>query len=263
MSNTDLQAVAPKPTDLPTPEYRIRDGKDALDVIVDRPRGDGKKVYDPEILLEMQRKGLPKPEDCTQAQWKGPKRALGARTKLVAYLKANGKTNVEVANELDITPGAVSRICGSTLFKEYVNKIHYQQFGKRPDDQFKEILPEAVKVARDILHSDAINADTRASVAFKFMDRALGKPKQQVEVQNSLIRELFAQMDAINRSPHTNITIHNHANETLKAPEDITNVEFEEITEPEETQNNQPDNEEKDEIDLFVQEHLNSDKKDP
>lgn len=158
-----------------------------------------KKVYDPADLVKMAKAGLPKPKDCTWAQWVGPKKRLNPRHKLIAYMTAQGAKVKDIAKEVGMSEYRVTVVRNSTRAKEYIDYLQYSLYGKPAEVRFKEILPEAINRAEEIMSNPNEKSSLVADVAFKFMDRALGKPKTQIEHSGNLIRDLFDQIDEIKK----------------------------------------------------------------
>lgn len=236
------------------PEYQIDPTPIAPPKNIDAQRSLDKRTYDPEILEKMKKAGLSKPVDCTNAQWNGPKRALNPRQKLVAYFAAQGVSTKGIAKETNLSQARVSTILATTRVKEYVNYLQYKMFGKTAEQRFKEILPKAIDTAEEMLSKPGVKDHLKAEVAFKFMDRVLGKPKQQIEHSGSLIKELFDQLDQLKQQKSTKtITLKpGYGVDTI-----IEGADYSHVKDLEKDSHYDRDSEdEKDEIDLFVQKHL-------
>jgi hypothetical protein len=159
----------------------------------------GKRVYDPDELLALKRSGLPKPADCTWAQWNGPKQGLTERMKWMAYLRVNGATNENIAREVGISLSRVSIISSSPRFKEYVSYLRYKIFGEDTEDRLKKLAPLSVDVITETLKSSIEKGSVKADVAFRLLDRVYGKPQQKIEHTGSGIRELIERIDRSGR----------------------------------------------------------------
>jgi hypothetical protein len=156
------------------------------------------KVFNPEVLQGMKRSGLPKPQDVPWSQWLAPKK-LKHRYRLIAYMAASGLNNTQIAEQIGIKPTRVNVILSSQRVKLEIKRVQAEIFIKDPQKRFMQILPKAIETAEGVMDNDLVKPSIRADVAFKFMDRALGKPKETHEVKTSSIRELFEKLEEIEK----------------------------------------------------------------
>jgi len=117
------------------------------------------------------------------------------RRKVICYLKAIGFRNRDIKNTLHCSLAEISKTLKSESAQEEIERIQREIFVAEPAKMFEAILPEAVKVAVNAMMSKKVNTSIRVDAAFKFMDRALGKPSQQVEVSHNLLKDLIQKMD--------------------------------------------------------------------
>lgn len=152
-----------------------------------------KKVFTDKVLAQMKRAQLEKPKEVSWNQWNAPKK-LKHRHRLVAYMAASGLTNVAIAEQVGIKPPRVATILASQRIQNEIKRIQSEIFIKDPRKRFMEILPKAIDIAEAAMENAEEEKD-RADIAFKFMDRALGKPKESVEVKTSSIRDIYEKLD--------------------------------------------------------------------
>lgn len=152
-----------------------------------------KKVFTDKVLSQMKRAQLEKPKEVSWNQWNAPKK-LKHRHRLIAYMAASGITNVAIAEQVGIKPARVSTVLASQRIQNEIKRIQSEIFIQDPRKRFMEILPEAINTA-ELAMKEADEPKDRADIAFKFMDRALGKPKESVEVKTSSIREIYEKLD--------------------------------------------------------------------
>lgn len=117
------------------------------------------------------------------------------RRKVICYLKAIGFRNRDIKATLNCSLSEISKTLKSESAQEEIERIQREIFVAEPAKMFEAILPEAVKVAVNAMMSKKVNTSIRVDAAFKFMDRALGKPSQQVEVSHNLLKDLIQKMD--------------------------------------------------------------------
>lgn len=161
---------------------------DLADPIVSRH----KEVQDSKIISAF--KGEPRSPVGTPSKEK-------YRRKVICYLKAIGFRNKDIKNTLNCSLAEVYKTLKSESAQEEIERIQREIFVTEPAKMFEAILPEAVKVAVSAMMSKKVNTSIRVDAAFKFMDRALGKPSQQVEVSHNLIKDLIQKMDQTGPEP--------------------------------------------------------------
>lgn len=113
----------------------------------------------------------------------------------IAHLKAGGADNAQISTLLGVAIEEVNKAVGLRHIKDLTFEIQKRANNRDYANLFKDMLPDAVEVTRDLMLSTATKEGTRLSAAVAIMDRALGKPQQNVDVGSSLIRDLFAALD--------------------------------------------------------------------
>lgn len=117
------------------------------------------------------------------------------RAKLICYLKAIGFKNKDISSAIGGTLDEVSRVLKSHSAQEEIDRVQQEIFVAEPAKMFETILPQAVKIAVNAMMSRKTKASVRVDAAFKFMDRALGKPTQTVEHSSNLIKDLITKIN--------------------------------------------------------------------
>lgn len=117
------------------------------------------------------------------------------RRKVICYLKAIGFKNKDIRRTLNCTPNEITKVLKSESCQEEIERIQREIFVNEPAKMFDAILPEAIKVAVNAMMSQKVNTSIRVDAAFKFMDRALGKPTQTVEHKTNLVKELITKLN--------------------------------------------------------------------
>ncbi len=117
------------------------------------------------------------------------------RSKVICYMKAIGFKNKDIASSLGCTVNEIYRVLKSQFANDEIERIQREIFVTEPSKMFEAILPQAVKIAVNAMMSKKVKPNVRVDAAFRFMDRALGKPSQQVEVSHNLIKDLIQKMD--------------------------------------------------------------------
>lgn len=164
-----------------------------------------KKIFSDKVISQMKSAGVDKPKELSWNQWNAPKK-LKHRHKLVAFMAANGMTNAAIAKQLDCSSSRVTTILSSNRIQLEIKRIQSEIFINDPKKRFMEILPRAIDIAEEVLENEETNPSLRVDVAFRFMDRALGKPKESVEVKTSSIRDLFDQLEKMDKPKTIEVT---------------------------------------------------------
>lgn len=123
------------------------------------------------------------------------------RAKIICYLKAIGFKNKDIAASINGSIGEVYMVLKSQSAQEEIERIQTEIFVKEPQRMFEAILPQAVKIAVNAMTSRKTKTSVRVDAAFKFMDRALGKPTQPVEHSTNLVKELITKLNENSPEP--------------------------------------------------------------
>lgn len=117
------------------------------------------------------------------------------RDNMIIYLAAEGKTNAQIGEALDIDPATVRLKLTDERVAFEVKRMRYKLYGADHKKRFESILPHALDVTETILLDANAKSSLRFAAAQEVMDRTLGKPKQTVEHEGSLVRALFEKLD--------------------------------------------------------------------
>jgi len=150
--------------------------------------------YTQEQLDEMRALGLPKPPEVSWPSWMGPKNESSLHEALM-YAKASGATNKAIAQQFNYTESRISIIMNKPEIKKKIRALQEKYWGGNIEARFQNLLPKAVEVAANIINSKTEKTSLKADVAFKLMDRALGKPQQSIAVEGNLLADLIHRLD--------------------------------------------------------------------
>jgi hypothetical protein len=120
---------------------------------------------------------------------------LKNQDEVLVYLAAQGRSPKEIADILGLTAETVRLKLNHERIQFEVKHLRYKLFGKDHKKRFSDILPYAIDATEAILKNPSAKDRTRFAAAQEIMDRALGKPKQTVEHEGSLIRALIEKLD--------------------------------------------------------------------
>lgn len=150
--------------------------------------------YTQDDIDEMKALGMPKPPEVSWGSWMGPKKESHVHEALI-FMAAAGATNKKIAEELGFTQSRISIILSKPEIKKKIRAAQEMYWGENSDQRFKNLLPKAIDVAQSIIEDKTEKTSLKADVAFKLMDRALGKPQQSVSVEGNLLADLIHRLD--------------------------------------------------------------------
>lgn len=180
----------------------------------------GKRLLDVDVVKRMKDAGLPKPPDVPHSNWNQVQDVKAGPHTLVAHLAACGLKAKEIAEQVGLSPDTVKRYLASEKIKFEIRRLQHNYFGKDPMRRFQTMIQEAGDVLETVMRDEQIKPSIRVMAADKILDRAVGKPKQFLQVEGSLIRKVYESLDQKNVTPNPNldkepIDIENNPNETV------------------------------------------------
>lgn len=122
-------------------------------------------------------------------------RTLSHRARNVVFLAAGGARAEDIAEQTNLSLFRVQLILGSDRGLEEVKRLKWKMHGESSKAQFEALLPAAIDTVHEVMGSRRLPARTRLSAAQIIMDRALGKPKETVDVNhNNPLRQLYEEL---------------------------------------------------------------------
>lgn len=156
--------------------------------------------YNPAVLTKMKSSGMPRPVNIHPMDWYSTKK-MAPRWYTVARMMASGLSNAEIARQIGMAPAAISNMAKSSRFQFELEKLRRELINAKDfNARIKEIIPEAIETAHEIMSNKEERGSVRLQAAQDFLDRGLGKPLQRVEQTGSKISELFDKLDAIEKA---------------------------------------------------------------
>lgn len=107
---------------------------------------------------------------------KSEPKPLSDQHRLIAYWAAHGIEAKEIALELGYSEKTIKSILKEKQVQFFIKKTQYKIYGEDPALHIKACAAKGIKVAEEVMMSNKTKDHTRQEVAFKFMDRAYGKP---------------------------------------------------------------------------------------
>lgn len=113
----------------------------------------------------------------------------------IAYLAASGKNPDEIAAVVALKPSTIATLLRSDRMKFEVKHLRYKLYGKDAQKRFRDLLPQAIDVTEQVMCDESAKPATKLEAAKEVFDRAMGRPKQTMEIGGSLIRTLLEKLD--------------------------------------------------------------------
>lgn len=154
-----------------------------------------KDSYTPSQIERWKELGLTQPEWIKDSDW-----AIGAdlNPKQLMICKCAA---------LMMRPADISELTGAS--ESYISKIICSEAGRLQiggiQDRFfsntkkllEDVLPLAIKTALQVMLDPKTKPQVKADAAFRFMDRVMGRPVQQVELNDSKLRGVYELLDGM------------------------------------------------------------------
>jgi len=122
------------------------------------------------------------------------------RQELLIYMQVEGMEIPAIAEFLEVPEYRIERMLSEREIHIKIKSKKETIYGVSVDTKIQSLLPEAVKVLEDAMKSPVEKASTKIDAASRIMDRAMGKPSQEVKVSGLSMVELLGQMDLINEN---------------------------------------------------------------
>lgn len=150
---------------------------------------------DRDTIRAMKDAGLEKPKDIRYKDWNQIEELSKPKYHTIAYLAVRGLGVKEIAEAVSMSDGQVRVILDSERMKFEIKHLQYKLIGQDVQKRFKSMVPAAIDILEEVMQDESSKPATKLDAAKEVMDRALGKPQQNIKHEGSLIRELFEKMD--------------------------------------------------------------------
>lgn len=191
--------------------------------------------YTREQVKKWKSLSIARPDWVSEADWIMCRDELSPIQGQVLHLAAMLMSADEIEKSMRINVGTVYNVINSQRGQEEIQRIQDKFWAGSFKDAFNRFVVPAMQTIVQTMSDPNVKAQTRVEAASKLLDRALGKPVQQIEVENSLLRSVFEKLDQENKPKEA----------TLTAPTTTVTVEVD--TKPEKP---------KDALDSWVEENL-------
>ncbi len=124
---------------------------------------------------------------------------LSSRENAVIYLAAQGKQQQDIAEAIGCSHSTIANILSKERVQFEIKRVQLKLFGKDNKAfaaQFKEMVPQAIQTIQDVMDNPNSKPQLRFTAAQEILDRSIGKPKQTIEMEHSLVKDLYDRLDA-------------------------------------------------------------------
>ena len=120
---------------------------------------------------------------------------FSTKQSIIAYLAAEGQTVPEIAAAVELGEEKVANILLDQAFVLRVKELRQKLYSKDAKKAFDDLLPNAQDLIKKIIENPNTKPHLQFQVAQEVFDRSMGKAKQTVEHEGSLLRAVFEKMD--------------------------------------------------------------------
>lgn len=152
-----------------------------------------KGKYTSEQIERWKSAGLSKPEWIPHMDWQIAG-TLSPKQLMICKCAALLMKTAEIAELTGANTGYISSVVKSEAGQAEIDQIQ-NKFFSDTKKLLDPILPLAIKTAFQIMLDPDTKPQVRADAAFRFMDRVMGRPVQQVEINDNLIRQVYEKLD--------------------------------------------------------------------
>lgn len=110
----------------------------------------------------------------------------------VIHLAALAIPDAVISRSLSIPLVRVRAILKSESVRQEVERIQIDHYTRDAQQMFKRLVPTAVQNIFDLMTKKVHKESTRLDAAKYIVDRALGKPKEHVEMKTDMLAEVFS-----------------------------------------------------------------------
>lgn len=187
VSEEDLDLLDQVPKNLLDDPYKRR----MLQSVMERLHSE--KEPSDKLIQDMRGLGLKRPSKIPPHRWGD--RDLPPTAQITCYMAAWGLNGAQIAEQLGISPSGISAQLKQPEVQARIREIQDQIWGRDPKRWIESILPQAIETAIEIMNDKNEKGSTRLQAATDFMDRALGKAQQKLEIEDSSLKKVLEKID--------------------------------------------------------------------
>lgn len=158
------------------------------------------ETYSQEDIEELKLLGMPRPAGVSYSDWYGPDK-VSTTHDLMIYLAAVGSPQKDIAVALGFSDKAVSLILNKSEIKNKVKLKQAELFGDNARKRINTLANKSIGIFEEVLDSAQEKVSHKIDVAKYITDQSLGKAKQDIKVEGSLLSEFLARLDEVSKPP--------------------------------------------------------------
>lgn len=152
--------------------------------------------WDREVLREMKRLGMPKPQGCPNSLWAEPKE-LNHRHDEIMTLMLNGRSKKFIAEHIGMDYQYLITITNSPLFEQTYKELRAERNELPEKKRLHKLFGPALTVVEDVMSNVDEKGSVRLDAAKYVIDQSVGKSQQQIEVKGSILAEVIHSLDQL------------------------------------------------------------------
>lgn len=153
-----------------------------------------KQSYTPSQVERWKELGLTQPEWIKNVDWQIGE-SLNPKQMMICKCAALMMKTAEISELTGVSDAYISKIISSEAGRIEIGTMQ-DKFLSNTKKMLDDILPLAIKTALQVMLDPKTKPQVKADAAFRFMDRVMGRPVQQIEMNDNLIRQVYEKLDA-------------------------------------------------------------------
>lgn len=142
--------------------------------------------------------GLNQPEFVPDHIWRTADEDLKPIQGVICHLAAIGMPTADISHVTGKSQQFITMTLDQIPAKEEVQRVQDLVWGENFKKVLQKIVPIAVQTALGVMVDPKTKGQTKVDAAFKFIHQAMGKPTQEIKVQDDLLRRVYEELDAKN-----------------------------------------------------------------
>jgi hypothetical protein len=181
--------------------------------------------YDNKLIARMKQVRMKRPEWIPMDAWVPKKKSFDTKGEIICQLAACGLSPTEISKRLEMNYDTIAEYLKAPLMKKRIYEIQEKMFGGDPRKLFRSALQEAFNTEIELMRTS--KRDTvKLNAAQDLLDRAAGKAPQEINVNESNIRNMIERLDKLERT---------NGFQAIEVPSaEVTDAEFSEVDKVEE-----------------------------
>lgn len=153
-----------------------------------------------EVLWDMRRNGLPKPENVPDAIWCNLQ-SIGYNHENIVDLMLLGYTKKEIAEKLGLASNAVYRVTTTPTFKTYFRERRFNREEILTKDGIHDLFDRAIDTIAEVMQDPVEKGATRLAASTFIVEQSIGKAKQEMKIESHMLADVIAKVEELQSRP--------------------------------------------------------------